>query len=303
MLTGAPGRRGSVGATPQPFPYQGSKRRLSPAILARFPDAVERLVEPFCGSAALSLAALAAGRARRVWLNDGFAPLAALWRRILAEPAVLAAEYRALWGAQGASPEVRYAAVRAAFNRDGDPAKLLFLLARCVKGAVRFNARGEFNQAPDRRRLGTHPDRVARNLAAVATLLAGRAEITGGDYSEVLAAVTPRDLVYLDPPYQGTSGERDPRYFAQLDRPRFVAALAELVARGVPLLVSFDGRLGERTYGEALPRELGLVRLSLAAGRSSQATLLGRDAETVESLYVSPALAPRGITARPRAGR
>ncbi len=284
----SPARRGA--AVAQPFPYQGSKRRLAPRILERFPATVERLVEPFCGSAALSLAALAAGRVRRVWLNDSCRPLAALWERILRDPGAVADGYRRLWVAQGADPGAHFLAVRRAFNRDGDPTKLLFLLARSVKAAVRFNARGEFNQAADRRRAGTHPDRMRRNLEAAATLLAGRAAVTAEDYAAVLARAAPGDLVYLDPPYQGTSGPRDPRYHAGLDRPRLIAELARLRARGVPVIVSLDGRHGGRAYGPALPPELGLVRLTLAAGRSSQATLLGRDTETEESLYLSPEL-------------
>jgi DNA adenine methylase len=38
---------------------------------------------------------------------------------------------------------------------------------------------------------------------------------------------------------------------------------------------------------------LNLRLIELAAGRSSQATLLGRRAETYESLYLSPALVER----------
>jgi DNA adenine methylase len=57
------------------------------------------------------------------------------------------------------------------------------------------------------------------------------------------------------------------------------------------------GRLGEKTYGEGLPPELGLTRVELDGGRSAQATLLGRDERTVESLYLSPKLAKaRGPT-------
>jgi site-specific DNA-adenine methylase len=42
---------------PQPFLYQGSKRALAPLILQYLPISTTRLVEPFCGSAALSIAA------------------------------------------------------------------------------------------------------------------------------------------------------------------------------------------------------------------------------------------------------
>jgi DNA adenine methylase len=42
-----------------------------------------------------------------------------------------------------------------------------------------------------------------------------------------------------------------------------------------------------------LPERLRLHLVELDAGRSSQATLLGRDEVTVESLYLSPALAEK----------
>lgn len=41
--------------SPQPIPYQGSKRALVPLILNYFPTKVNRLIEPFAGSAALSI--------------------------------------------------------------------------------------------------------------------------------------------------------------------------------------------------------------------------------------------------------
>jgi len=49
--------------------------------------------------------------------------------------------------------------------------------------------------------------------------------------------------------------------------------------------------LGNRSYGKPLPAKLHLALVEIEAGRSSQATLLGRDEMTVESLYLSPALA------------
>ncbi|MGV0005087.1 MAG: DNA adenine methylase [Candidatus Porifericomitaceae bacterium WSBS_2022_MAG_OTU9] len=46
---------------PHPFPYQGSKRGIAKLILPYFPVLAARLVEPFCGSAAVSIAAAAGG--------------------------------------------------------------------------------------------------------------------------------------------------------------------------------------------------------------------------------------------------
>ncbi|MBI1944245.1 MAG: DNA adenine methylase [Deltaproteobacteria bacterium] len=279
---------------PHPIPYQGSKRRLAAQVLAFVPNDVDTLWEPCCGSAAVSLAAAREQRARRFVLGDSLAPLCSLWQRILDEPGALADEYQRLWSAQREAPRAWYDEVREAFNADHDPAKLLFLLARCVKSAVRFNAAGAFNQSPDRRRRGTRPERMREHLLGASALLAGRTEVRAGDYAHALDEATAGDLVYLDPPWQGTSGARDRRYHQQHERERFVADLERLLARGVRVVVSYDGRTGDRRYGEPLPERLGLVRRELFAGRSTQATLHGRSSETVESLYLSPSLVGAG---------
>ncbi|MBU6410745.1 MAG: DNA adenine methylase [Verrucomicrobiota bacterium] len=48
---------------PQPFQCQGSQRALAALVLRYLPADMTRLVEPFCGSAAVSVAAAARGRA------------------------------------------------------------------------------------------------------------------------------------------------------------------------------------------------------------------------------------------------
>ena len=283
---------------PHPIPYQGSKRRLAPLILEHAPARVETLFEPFAGSGALTLAAASRGLARRHVLGDSLAPLARLWGAILERPGELADEYAALWEAQGDDPARQYARVRDAFNAEGGAARLLFLLARCVKNAVRFNAAGAFNQSADRRRRGTRPERMRARIEGAHRLLAGRAEAHAAAFEALLERASPRDLVYLDPPWEGTTRGADKRYHQGLARERFVAVLERLRRRGGPFLVSYDGRSGARSYGAALPAELGLARVELHAGRSSQATLNGGRAETIESLYVSPELARDGLKLR-----
>ena len=66
--------------------------------------------------------------------------------------------------------------------------------------------------------------------------------------------------------------------------------LQTLNARDVSYIVSYDGRTGAKVHGRSAPRDLGLFRIELSAGPSSQETLLGRAAITYESLYLSPAL-------------
>ncbi len=274
----------------QPIAYQGSKRRLASAILPLIPGGIRTWYEPFVGSGALALAVAHQGAAQKFTLGDSLFPLVQLWQAIVDAPDALAQTYAQLWHAQQPDPTALFLKVRAEFNLDQDPGKLLYLLARCVKNAVRFNRAGAFNQAPDRRRLGTRPELMRSRLTSAHQALAGRVAIHACDYEVLLQQVTPEDLAYLDPPYVGVSGKVNQRYQQGLDLPRFIAALSLANERQIRYLVSLDGRTGSRSYGQPLPASLGLVHLELAAGRSSQATLLGRNEETFESLYVSPAL-------------
>lgn len=276
---------------PHPIPYQGSKRNLAPAILGYFPERVGTLIEPFAGSAALTLAAAARGLAGRYVINDLNKPLVDLWLAIIESPDKLARQYETLWRAQHEDRREYYDKVRDDFNRSGRPDCFLYLLARCVKASVRYNANGEFNQSPDNRRMGALPETMREHILGASHLLRGKAECSSLDYKDTVAKATPDDLLYMDPPYQGVCGERDPRYLKGVLFDEFVEVLEALNFRDIKYLVSYDGRTGERVHGRKLPERLRLHLVELEAGRSSQATLLGRAEVTVESLYLSPALA------------
>ena len=281
----------AAGLVPHPIPYQGSKRQLASKILAYCPDLFARLVEPFAGSAALSLAAAYQDRARSFWINDAHHPLIALWREIIDRPQVLAAKYAALWDEQQGREREFYDAVRNRFNKSAAPEHFLYLLARCVKAAVRYNSDGEFNNSPDNRRKGAAPVTMRARIAGASQLLRGRVKLTAGDYGDVLCECTSSDLIYMDPPYQGVCQSRDNRYAPRITHEAFSAALDGLNRRGLRYLVSYDGRTGDKAHGRPMPAGLSLRRIELHAGRSTTATLLGRTEYTYESLYLSPALA------------
>jgi DNA adenine methylase len=215
----------------------------------------------------------------------------------------LADAYAELWRGEAADALEHFYSVREQFNRTQEPRLFLYLLARCIKGAVRYNSEGLFNQSPDKRRLGTRPETMRQNIMAVSMLLRGRTVVTSHDFRDVLAAAEADDVIYMDPPYQGTSRERDSRYLAGLSFDDFVTALDELNSRGLRYVISYDGRTGDKAHGEPLPRYLNLRHIELEAGRSTQATLLGRDDVTVESLYLSPTLAADADTVPRRVHR
>ena len=278
---------------PQPIPYQGSKRQQVPVILRYVPKDTDTLWEPFVGSGATTIGAAMAGAARQFVVGDGLPALAGIWDQILTRPDELCDAYEALWTAQLADPRPYYDRIRAEYNEQPRPAHLLYLIARCVKNAVRFNADGQFNQSPDKRRLGMKPDLLRRRVTEVHRVLVGRARAVSRDYSESLREASQQDVVYMDPPYMGVSGTRDARYYQGLDYERFLSELSSANDRGISYLVSFDGRCGDRAYGPGLPASLSLEKIDVHVGRSSQATLNGRTDETVESLYLSPALVGR----------
>ena len=278
---------------PHPFPYQGSKREIAQYILPHFPDGVECLIEPFCGAGAVSIAAAAHGLAKQFYLNDLNKPLMDLWQKILDQPEELVQEYERLWHQQHPDRKEFFFSVRDEFNTTHQPHHLLYLLARIVKGSVRYNTEGEFNQSADNRRSGMHPKTMRHQIFGVSRLLAGQTIISAKDFRKVVTGVKPEDLIYMDPPYQGTSFTRDHRYYNGLCYDDFVSALGKMNEDNISYIVSYDGQTGNRVHGKKLPENLGLTHLLIRAGRSSQATLLGNTDETVESLYLSPALVKR----------
>lgn len=282
------------GATPHIVQYQGSKRNLAPQILRYFPQKFNRLIEPFAGMAAITIAVSKQRRAEHYVLNDLNEPLVNVLRETINNPQKLIEEYAKVWNEQinfeGGSVEHFYK-IRKDFN-DGNKsaANMLYLLARCVKGSVRYSTNGMFNQSPDKRRMGTNPKNLASNVYMISSFLKGKTEFSSVDYREVTKMAKRGDIVYMDPPYQGVCTTRDSRYFSGICFDDFVECVDDLNSRGIDFVISYDGTCGEKQYGVDLPKELKLKKVMLNAGLSSQSLLLGKKEKTVEALYISPNL-------------
>jgi DNA adenine methylase len=278
---------------PHPIPYQGSKRNLADKILQYFPTVFDRLIEPFAGSAAISIASAFYFKANSFVLNDINRPLMLLWDEIINSPQNMIKQYYDIWHGQHGNEEDYYYDIRDKFNETHQAEYLLFLLAKCVKSAVRYNTQGKFNQSPDKRRLGRNPQMMRNDILNVSQLLKGKTEIYSTDYSVILANATSNDLVYMDPPYQGTGLNGGFNYAGNIDFNDFVIELFDLNKKDIPYILSFDGRTGDKTFGNPLPDKLHLTKIEINAGRSTQATLLNRKEFTYETIYLSPALIER----------
>jgi len=276
-----------MASLPHAIQYQGSKRNLASNILKYLPNKLERLVEPFAGTAAISVAVSSRLISQQFWINDLNQPLLNLIKLIAEEPNEVSDAYASIWNEQHHDSVGHYYQIREKFNKTRDPKLFLYLLARCVKGSVRYNSDGFFNQSPDKRRKGTQPEKMRQNINGVSRLLKGKCYFTSLDYRDVLAEVKSSDFVYMDPPYQGVCGDKDSRYYSGISFDDFVLALEKLNQTGIRFAISYDGKRGDKIFGNELPIELNLKKIELEVGRSSQATLLGKDEITIESLYLS----------------
>jgi len=275
---------------PHPIPYQGSKRNLANQILRMFPDHFENLIEPFAGSAAITIASAFYFKANHFIINDINEPLINLWDIIINDPKAMIKSYHDIWHGQLGNEEEYYYQIRDKFNDTKQPEYLLFLLAKCVKAAVRYNSKGGFNQSPDKRRLGRNPLSMRDDILNVSHLLKGKTQLYSVDYQNLIDLSTTDDLVYMDPPYQGTGLNGGFNYAGNIEFDNFVVSLFVLNNKNIPYILSYDGRTGDKTYGNLLPENLNLTKIEINAGRSSQATLLNRNEITYEAVYLSPAL-------------
>ena len=284
------------GTIPHIVQYQGSKRKLASQILQYMPRKFNRLVEPFSGMAAISIATAYENRTQSFYINDINAPLVGMLRESIENPERLIVDYSKIWSEQfkyGENHVDHFYVIRDRFNNGEEtPANMLYLLARCVKGAVRYGRNGNFNQSPDKRRHGTSPQTLKKNILPISNLLNKKTQFSSLDYRDIFELTKPGDLVYMDPPYQGVSNVRDNRYFSGVPFDEFSNALKILNDKGVDYLISYDGECGGKEYGESLPEHLGCKKILLNAGLSTQSLFLGEKHTTFEALYISDSLIP-----------
>ena len=220
--------------------WPGGKRRVVPHLLPHLNLPVKRLVEPFCGGCALSLAV--ADQAESFWLNDLNADLINLLQRIKDDPQTIIQKGKAYF-TPDKNDEAVYYRLRDRFNAsDVQLARatlFLYLNRHGYNGLCRYNADGGFN-VPFGRYASPHfPETEIK--AAAPTLSC--AEITALDFEEVMDACGPDDVVYCDPPYVPLSvtasfTSYSAGGFGLREQERLAAAAERAAARGVLVVVS-----------------------------------------------------------------
>lgn len=197
--------------------WAGGKRRLVPFIVERMSLAgadgtvageVERaaaagapkrrLVEPFAGGAALSLAV--AERFQSIWLNDVNEDLMNVYAHLRADPEKYIRDAAVLFAPEMNTADAYYR-LRDRFNTTASSWEkaviFLYLNRHGYNGLCRYNASGLFNVPYGRYKRPYFPEQELRAAAAVLQ----KAELTCLDFEEVLARCGEGDVVYCDPPY------------------------------------------------------------------------------------------------------
>jgi len=200
---------------------------LAPAITSYLQETGGRYFEPFLGGGAM---ALHLGFPNMV-LNDIIPDLAATYECLRDDALELAKSVYQLgqWGTK----EENYYLVRSTQpdTMMDQAVRMLYLNAHCFNGIWRTNRSGGMN-VPYGKKENRITDSLIERLEAASNALQG-AEIRNQDFEPVLRDAKKGDLVYLDPPYDGTFSDYAEGGFCGVGQDRLGSELNQAHRRGV----------------------------------------------------------------------
>lgn len=175
--------------------WVGGKTQILQQVLDQFPAEIEGdYYEPFVGGASVLLAVLPRVKGR-VYASDANKNLIELYTKVQKDPEGLIRELEELEKDQ---TEQRYYEVRDEFNKKPSPSLFVFLNKLGFRGLYREGPNG-FNVPYGHPR--AHVSLCdPENLRQVSRAFQ-RVEFRHESYEQALARVTPKDFVYMDPPY------------------------------------------------------------------------------------------------------
>lgn len=212
---------------------------LAPPIKAYLDESGGTYFEPFIGGAAMALA-LGLGYGEKgdvpamMVVNDIIEPLTYTYRAVRDEPvevAMLLCELRD-WG----SAEDNYYAVRASepSTEIEAAARMIYLNAHCFNGLWRTNKTGQMNAA-----YGKQEDKITDALLermGKASEALQSTTIRTGDFEPVVKEAGEGDLIYVDPPYDGTYVGYSGEGFCGVSQDRLASELYQAHTRGAAFI-------------------------------------------------------------------
>ena len=271
-------RTACLNTLPPVIKWSGSKRSQAEDIIGMFPK-FNTYYEPFVGGGSVMVRT----GATKAVCGDICEPLIELWKLIRDDPDSVAKSYKRTWSTLQKKGQDVYYDTRKKFNDAHNPNHLLFITRTCVNGLIRFNGKGEFNNAFHITRPGIKPQTLDKIIHAWSQRIQNYTFIHG-DYRDVTKNVTRGDFVYLDPPYFNTTG----MYYGSISYPELLDYLEDLNSRNVNFAMSFDGRHGDEDRSVDIPKHLYKHSFLLYSGLSPfRKIMTGNNDRVRESVYLN----------------
>lgn len=248
--------------------WAGNKTAIMPELIKHLPSG-PRLVEPFAGSCAVMMAT----DYPHYLVADINADLINMYQVIKDEVEHFIAISKALFACNNFSEQ--YYVIREEFNHLHSldliwkAAYLLFLNRHCYRGLCRYNRAGHFNVPYGNYKAPYFPEAEIRTFAEKAQ----RATFICASYDETLALLVPGDVIYCDPPYDGTFSAYHTAGFTEDDQYQLASILERRASEGHPVIVSnSDTFLTRSLYRNFTHNRINVKRsIGIAAGEGKTA--------------------------------
>lgn len=217
--------------------WAGGKHKLVPFIRQFIPHTTKRIIEPFAGSASLSMAI----DAESYLLNDSNRDLINLFR-VLKDHKGGVLPYFNSYFTPANNTKSQYYEFRERFNQlDAGEEKaglFLYLNRHCFNGLCRYNASGGFNVPFGRYTKPYFPEAELRAFIAKSD----RIELMSGDFADVFTKIKDGDTIYCDPPYLPLSPTSNFTSYAQngfnFDDQKRLAGVCRLASSSNTVIIS-----------------------------------------------------------------
>lgn len=217
--------------------WAGNKYRILDRILRLLPEG-QRLIEPFAGSAALSLNT----SFPRYLLADSNADLINLYQTLKQQREDFIDYSRQFFNPQTNAPDVFYS-YREEFNSSTDKlhkaALFLYLNRHGYNGLCRYNLKGIFNVPFGRYKRPYFPENEMRTFVKKSCNTLFKTQ----DFKKIINQAREGDVIYCDPPYAPLSHSANFTQYStggfNLQQQQQLAEIAKHTAnRGIPVLIS-----------------------------------------------------------------
>lgn len=214
--------------------WAGNKTAIMPELIKHLPKG-RCLVEPFAGSCAVMMAT---GYSKYL-VADINPDLINLYQVIKANSEAFIQGLHDLW--RDTNNADSYYLIRKAFNDSAVKADsyiravyFLYLNRHGYRGMCRYNRKGEFNIPYGNYKKPYLPENEIRAFAEKAQ----HATFICAGFEETMSMLRKGDVVYCDPPYDGTFSDYHTEGFTEVDHRRLAEVLERRSSEGYPVVVS-----------------------------------------------------------------